>query len=73
MVGLRRWCNMTANLKVHIIVDHLSDYFELENQTLRDTNDQFIEACHAKVRKFFENHPNYNFKDNNSSSNTFQQ
>jgi len=22
-----------------------------------------IEACHAKVRKFFENHPNYNFKD----------
>ena len=19
--------------------------------------------CHAKVRKFFENHPNYNFKD----------
>ena len=78
MVGLRRWCNMTANfatkclhqislwvsiLKRTIIVDHLSDYFELENQTLRDTNDQFIEACHAKVRKFFENHPNYNFKD----------
>ena len=54
---------ITMPLKVHIIVDHLSDYFELENQTLRDTNDQFIEACHAKVRKFFENHPNYNFKD----------
>ena len=54
---------ITMPLKVHILCDHLSDYFELENQTLRDTNDQFIEACHAKVRKFFENHPNYNFKD----------
>ena len=57
---------ITMPLKVHIIVDHLSDYFELEHQTLRDTNDQFIEACHAKVRKFFENHPNYHFKDQSS-------
>ena len=57
---------ITMPLKVHIIVDHLSDYFELEHQTLRDTNDQFIEACHAKVRKLFENHPNYHFKDKSS-------
>ena len=57
---------LTMPLKVHIIVDHLSDYFELENLTLRHTNDQFIEACHAKVKKFFENHPNYNHKDKSS-------
>ena len=43
----------------------MSDYFELEG-TLRHTNDQFIEACHAKVKKFFENHPNYNHKDKSS-------
>ena len=59
---------ITMPLKVHIIVDHLSDYFELSNQTLKDTNDQFIEACHAKVKKFFDNHPNYKFKDKNSDA-----
>ena len=53
----------TMPLKVHIILDHLSDYFELESKTLRNTNDQFIEACHSKVRKFFDNHPNFNHKD----------
>ena len=57
---------LTMPLKVHIIVDHLSDYFELEGSTLRHTNDQFIEVCHAKVKKFFENHPNYNHKDKSS-------
>ena len=59
---------ITMPLKVHIIVDHLSDYFELSNQTLKDTNDQFIEACHAKVKKFFDNHPNYKFKEKNSAA-----
>ena len=53
----------TMPLKVHIIVDHLSYYFELESKTLRNTNDQIIEACHSKVRKFFDNHPNFNHKD----------
>ena len=53
----------TMPLKVHIILDHLSDYFELEGKTLRNTNDQFVEACHSKVRKFFDNHPNFNHKD----------
>ena len=38
---------LTMPLKVHIIVDQLSDYFKLENLTLRHTNDQFIEACHT--------------------------
>ena len=43
--------------------ENLSDYFEMEGKTLRNTNDQFIEACHSKVRKFFDNHPNFNHKD----------
>ena len=57
---------LTMHLEVHIIVDQLSDYFELKNLTLRHTNDQFIEACHAKVKKFFENHPNYIHKNKSS-------
>ena len=42
---------LTMPLKVHIIVDQLSDYFELENLTLRHTN---------------ENHPNYIHKNKSS-------
>ena len=53
----------TMPLKVHFILELLSEYFELEGKTLRNTNDQFVEACHAKVRKFFDNHPNFNHKD----------
>ena len=53
----------TMPLKIHLILDHLSDYFEMEGKTLRNTNDQFIESCHAKVRKFFDNHPNFKHKD----------
>ena len=61
---------LTMPLKVRInyaiIVDYLSEYFELDGSNLRHTNGQFIEACHAKIKKFFENHPNYNFKDKTS-------
>ena len=60
---LMRDHGQTMPLKIHIILDHLSDYFEMEGKTLRNTNDQFIEACHSKVRKFFDNHPNFNHKD----------
>ena len=45
---------------------HIDTHTSKEGLTLRHTNDQFIEACHAKVKKFFENHPNYNHKDKSS-------
>ena len=60
---LMRDHGQTMPLKIHTILDHLGDYFEMEGKTLRNTNDQFIEACHSKVRKFFDNHPNFNHKD----------
>ena len=60
---LMRDYGQTMPLKIHLILDHLSDYFEMEGKTLRNTNDQFIESCHAKVRKFFDNHPNFKHKD----------
>ena len=48
---------LTMPLKVHIIVDQLSDYFELKNLTLGHTN---------AMQKFFENHPNYIHKNKSS-------
>ena len=45
---LMRDYGQTMPLKIHLILDHLSDYFEMEGKTLRNTNDQFIESCHAK-------------------------
>ena len=65
---LMRDHGQTMPLKVHIILEHLSDYFEQEGKTLRRTNDQFIEACHSKVRKFFETHPNFQHKDKSSDT-----
>ena len=53
----------TMPLKVHIIVHHLSDYFEETGKTLRTTSDQFVEAAHHKVKHFIEAHPNYNHTD----------
>ena len=54
---------VTMPLKVHIIIQHLSDYFETKNTTLRHTDDQFVEAAHSKVRKFLDLHANYNHND----------
>ena len=53
-------------LKVHIICEHLSDYFELTGKTLRKASDQVVESSHHKVKFFFESHPNYNHKENES-------
>ena len=41
-----RFWPQRATQSSHYCGDHLSDYFELEG-TLRHTNDQFIEGCHA--------------------------
>ena len=53
----------TMPLKVHIIVDHLSDYFDEAGKTLGTTDDQFGEAAHHKVKHFIDSHPNYNHID----------
>ena len=40
--------NMT--LKIHIIIHHYADYFELSGLTFRDTNGEFSEAIHISLR-----------------------
>ena len=53
-------------LKVHIICEHLSDYFEMTGKTFRKVSDQVVESSHHKVKSFFESHPNYNHKEKES-------
>ena len=53
-------------LKVHIICEHLSDFFDLYGKTLRKVSDQVVESAHHKVKTFFQSHPNYNHKEKES-------
>ena len=52
-----------SSLKVHIIAEHLSEYFELTGRTLLKSSDQFVEAAHHKVKAFFDTRSNYNHKE----------
>ena len=53
---------LSKTLKVHIISDHLSDYFHKEGKTLLKRNDENVEAVHSKYRQFLERH-SYNVVD----------
>ena len=54
---------ITMPVKVHIIANHLSDYFELTGATLRKCSDQVVESAHHKLKTFFESRPNYNHQN----------
>ena len=51
--------------KLHIIFEHLPEYFELTGKTLRKKTDQTVESIHAKLDKFIRSH-NYQIRDVNS-------
>ena len=46
--------NMT--LKVHVILHHFTQYFELTNSTMKDTNGEFVETLHSSLRIHEEKH-----------------
>ena len=46
--------NMT--LKVHVILHHFSQYFDITNSTMRDTNGEFVETLHSSLHIHEENH-----------------
>ena len=46
--------NMT--LKVHVILHHFSQYFDMTNTTMRDTNGEFVETLHSSLHIHEENH-----------------
>ena len=48
--------------KLHIIFEHLPEYFEMTGKTLRRRTDQTVEVTHSKLDKFIKNH-NYQIRD----------
>ena len=73
---LQEGFNLSQTLKIHIIMDHLEDYFKLSGQSLLRSSDELVEATHSKLGKFEQTH---NYKRNNIGSpatlnhNTIQQ
>ena len=53
---------LSTTLKMHIISDHLADYFDLTGKTLLNVSDEHIEAIHSAYRKFNERH-SYKIRD----------
>ena len=47
---------LNETMKVHVIKDHFSQYFELTNKTMRDTNGEFVETLHSSLRIHEESH-----------------
>ena len=43
-------------LKIHVILHHIDQYFQLTNTTMRDTNGEFVENLHSSLRTHEENH-----------------
>ena len=41
--------NMNRTLKIHIILHHYKEYFDLAGKTLRHTNGEFVESAHYLV------------------------
>ena len=52
---------LSESLKMHIINDHLEDYFELSGRSLLPDSDEVVEATHSRLRIFEERH---NYKIN---------
>ena len=46
----RSFCR-TQGLKIHILLDHLEDFFDDTERTLKDTSDELIEHMHSYQNK----------------------
>ena len=53
---LREKFDLSECLKIHIINDHMFDYFELTGKTLLSVSDEITEAAHSALRTFDERH-----------------
>ena len=47
---------ISKTMKVHIISDHLPEYFKKTGKTLLKINDEVVEAVHSKYKQFVERH-----------------
>ena len=53
---LRNKFDLNESLKIHLIKDHMYDYFELTGQTLLRVSDETTEAAHSALRMHDERH-----------------
>ena len=54
--NLRDKFDLNESLKIHLIKDHMYDYFELTGQTLLRVSDEVTEAAHSALRIHDERH-----------------
>ena len=59
---LQEHFDISMPLKIHIIVHHYLDHFELTNETLLRYTDEFTESMHSQLRQFEESHHYKNLK-----------
>ena len=53
---LRNRFDLNESLQIHLIKDHMYDYFELTGQTLLRVSDEVTEAAHSALRIHDERH-----------------
>ena len=53
---LRNKFDLNETLKIHLIKDHMFDYFELTGKTLLRVSDEITEAAHSALRIHDERH-----------------
>ena len=56
---------LSQTLKLHIIIDHYVEHFEMSQETLLKYSDEIVEAMHSQYRIFDERH---GYKNNNKNS-----
>ena len=47
---------LRESLKIHILKEHLDDFFILTGETMATTNDELVESAHQMVRRQEELH-----------------
>ena len=59
---LQKHFDISMPLKIHIIIHHYLDHFELTGETLLAYTDEFTESMHSQLRQFEESHHYMNSK-----------
>ena len=62
---MQKQLDLSESLKIHIILSHLEDYFELSGKTLLAHSDEVVESTHSRLRIFEERH---NYKINHKGT-----
>ena len=59
--------NVSMPLKMHVILHHYQDFFDLSGETLLSYSDEITEAMHSQIRLFEDAHRYINNQKGSSS------